>query len=109
MLRSLEAIGEVLPHREIAVTRELTKLHEEARRGLSHGLIAYYEANPPKGEIVLLVAPPIEEVASEADADAMLIEALADMKPSQAAAQVAKATGLDRKQLYARAMELKAG
>jgi 16S rRNA (cytidine1402-2'-O)-methyltransferase len=56
---------------------------------------------------VLLVGPPPAEAASEADADALLREALATEKPSQAAAQVAKATGLDRKALYARALELK--
>ena len=75
---------------------------------LSDGLLAYYEANPPKGEIVLLVGPPAEEVPSDADAEAMLREALATMKTSQAAAHVAKATGLDRKTLYTRAMEIKA-
>ena len=79
------------------------------RRGLPHGLIAYYEAHPPKGEIVLLIGPPPELIASEADADALLAEALTTLKPSQAAAQVAKVTGVDRKTLYARAMELRAG
>nr|WP_247712488.1 16S rRNA (cytidine(1402)-2'-O)-methyltransferase [Qipengyuania xiapuensis] len=108
LLKSLVALGQVMPEREIAVARELTKLHEECRRGLSDGLLAYYEANPPKGEIVLLVGPPAEEVPSDADAEAMLREALATMKTSQAAAHVAKATGLDRKTLYARAMEIKA-
>lgn len=107
LARSLAAIGEILPHRQVAVARELTKLHEELRRGLPAGLIAYYEANPPKGEIVLLVGPPAGIVASEADADALLTEALETLKPSQAAARVAKATGLDRKELYARAMELR--
>ena len=108
LLKSLEAIGQILPERDIAVARELTKLHEECRRGLMDGLMAYYEANPPKGEIVLLVGPPLEQVPSDADAEWMLREALETMKASQAAAQVSKATGLDRKTLYARAMEIKA-
>ncbi|RYA86562.1 hypothetical protein, partial [Enterobacter cloacae complex sp. 743-2DZ2F-22B] len=86
--------------------RELTKLHEECRRGLPAGLIAWYEAHPPKGEIVLLVGPPVEHGNEEVDADALMRSALAAHKPSQAAAQVAKATGMDRRELYARAMEL---
>ena len=106
LLVSLEAIGSLWPHREIAVTRELTKLHEECRRGLSAGLIAWYESHPPKGEIVLLIAPPEEEMASGADVDRMLAEALGRAKPSQAAAEVARATGYERKALYARALEL---
>lgn len=105
--KSLEAIGEVLPGRDVAVGRELTKLHEECRTGTPADLIAHYEAHPPRGEIVLMVAPPGEEARGEVDADALLIAALEHDKPSQAAAQVAKSTGLDRKMLYARAMELK--
>ena len=107
LLKSLKALGEVMPERELAVARELTKLHEECRRGMADGLMAYYDANPPKGEIVLLVGPPQEQVPSDADADAMLRTALETMKTSQAAAHVAKATGLDRKTLYARAMDIK--
>lgn len=109
LTKSLLAIGEVLPGREIAVARELTKMHEELRRGPADGLIAWFEAHPPKGEIVLLIAPPQKQQANEADADALLIEALGTSKASQAVAQVAKATGLDRKLLYARARELKRG
>ena len=107
LVKSLEAIGTVLPGREVAVARELTKLHEECRTGSPEELAAHYSAHPPRGEIVLLIAPPGEEVAGEVDIDALLIEALQYDKASQAAAQVAKATGLDRKMLYARAMELK--
>ena len=107
LLKSLKALGEVMPERELAVARELTKLHEECRRGMADGLMAYYDANPPKGEIVLLVGPPQEQVPSDADADAMLRTALETMKTSQAAAHVSKATGLDRKTLYARAMDIK--
>ena len=107
LLKSLAAIGEVLPEREIAVARELTKLHEELRRGLAPGLIAWFEKHPPKGEIVLLIGPPVETHSSDADIEALLWEALDTLKPSQAAAQVARATGEDRKALYARALEMR--
>jgi 16S rRNA (cytidine1402-2'-O)-methyltransferase len=108
LARSLAAIGEVLPAREIAVARELTKLHEECRTGTADELVAHYEAHPPKGEIVLLVGPPVAQAADAGHADTLLLEALMTERPSQAAAQVARATGLDRKRLYARALELKA-
>jgi 16S rRNA (cytidine1402-2'-O)-methyltransferase len=107
LARSLEAIGEVLPGRELSVARELTKLHEECRTGSAAKLIAHYEAHPPRGEIVLLIGPPGEQTPDLRDADALLREALVNEKPSQAAAQVARATGLDRKALYARALELR--
>lgn len=107
LAKSLVAIGEILPGREVAVARELTKLHEECRTGSAEELAAHYEAHPPKGEIVLLVGPPPERTASAEDADTMLRDALDRLKPSHAAAEVAKATGLDRKALYARALELK--
>jgi 16S rRNA (cytidine1402-2'-O)-methyltransferase len=107
LTKSLAAIGAALPGREVAVARELTKLHEECRTGAPDALIAHYEAHPPRGEIVLLVAPPPERVTDQADADALLAEALQTLKPSHAAAQVARATGLDRKALYARALELR--
>ena len=107
LARSLAAIGEALPGREVAVARELTKLYEECRSGSPAELIAHFEAHPPRGEIVLLVGPPVERAGGEVDVDALLRAALETEKPSQAAAQVARATGLDRKALYARALELK--
>lgn len=107
LVKSLDAISRVLPGREVSVARELTKLHEECRTGSAEALAGHYAAHPPKGEIVLLVAPPSDEPQTQEHAEAMLRQALLTMKASQAAAQVAKATGLDRKALYARAMELK--
>ena len=103
----LGAVGEVLPGRDIAVARELTKLYEECRSGSAQELIAHYTAHPPKGEIVVLVGPPGEKDASDYDLDALLLAELATAKPSQAASKVAKLTGQDRKVLYARALELK--
>lgn len=108
LVASLEAIAERLPRREVAVARELTKLHEECRTGSAAELAAHYSAQPPKGEIVLLIAPPGEAEAPDDDViDAELRAALTGMSTSQAAGKVAKAHGLDRKALYARAMALK--
>lgn len=107
LIDSLTAIAQVLPGREVAVARELTKMFEECRPGTPEDLIAHYTANPPRGEIVLMVGPPLEETFTMADAEAMLREELAHAKTSQAAAAVAKRTGLDRKDLYALAMRLK--
>ena len=104
---SLAAIGDVLPGREVAVARELTKKFEECRSGSAQELAAHYQAHPPKGEIVLLVGPPVAAPAADVDVDALLRAALERDKPSQAASQVAKATGFDRRALYARALELR--
>lgn len=106
LVRSLNAIADLWPEREVAVARELTKLHEECRTGNAAELAAWYEANPPKGEIVLLVGPP-EDVAPTDNPDDLLREALTQMSASKAAGMVAKATGMDRQALYARAVELK--
>ena len=104
---ALGAIAEELPGRAAAVARELTKKFEECRNGSPAELIAHYAVHPPKGEIVLLIAPPGAVETSESDAETLLRAALTELKPSQAAAEVARATGLDRKALYARALELK--
>ncbi len=101
------SIAAELPGREVAVARELTKRFEECRTGSPDDLITHYTANPPKGEIALVIAPPGEPAAGDFDIDALLLAALKTDKASQAAAAVAKATGQDRKVLYARALELK--
>jgi len=107
LVKSLTAIEETIPGRNVSVARELTKMFEECRTGDPAELSAHYTAHPPKGEIVLMIAPPNEAAFDTEDADAMLIEALKTMKASQAVAHVARVTGRDRKELYARAMELR--
>lgn len=104
---ALRAIADVLPGREVAVARELTKKFEECRTGTPEDLIAHYATHPPRGEIVLLIGPPGARAAEDFDVDALLRAELAQAKPSQAAAKVAKLTGLDRKELYARALDLR--
>lgn len=104
---SLSAIGDNLPGRELAVARELTKKFEECRSGSAEELAEHFAAHPPKGEIVLMVGPPVAAQPDEADVEMLLRQQLEFSKPSQAAAKVAKLTGLDRKALYAKALELK--
>ncbi|MGB7374638.1 16S rRNA (cytidine(1402)-2'-O)-methyltransferase [Pontixanthobacter sp.] len=108
LVKSLDAMAELLPDRAISVARELTKLFEECRTGSAAVLAGHYRDNPPKGEIVLMVGPPAKAAFSQQDADALLRAALDIDKPSQAASKVAKAIGGDRKMLYARAMQLRA-
>lgn len=104
----LSALAEGLGDRDAAVTREISKKFEEAVTGTLSMLAARYAEMPPKGEIVIVVAPPGEAApASIADADAALAEALTRLSTGQAASEVAKALNLDRKALYARALELK--
>ena len=91
LVDSLEAIGAVLPGREVAVARELTKRFEECRSGSPAELAAHYAAHPPKGEIVLHDrAAARRRGRRAADADALLRAELALSKPSQAAAAVAQ-------------------
>lgn len=105
---ALAALAEGLGDREAAVAREITKKFEECVTGSLTELAARYADAPPKGEIVIVVAPPGEAPpASAEDADAALAEALTRLPVSKAAGEVAKRFGLDRKALYARAMELK--
>ena len=105
---SLAALAEGLGEREAAVTREITKKFEEAVTGTLSTLAARYADAPPRGEIVIVIAPPGEAPpASAEDADVALAEALTRLSTGQAASEVAKALGLDRKTLYARALVLK--
>ena len=94
--------------RAAAVCRELTKLHEEVRSGELAALAADYAAGAEtRGEIVLVVAPPLPaEAPSAAEIDALLQGALARTSLKDAVAEVAAATGESRRTVYARALAL---
>jgi 16S rRNA (cytidine1402-2'-O)-methyltransferase len=105
---ALAALHAGLGGRAAAVAREISKKFEETVTGGLAELAARYEGAPPKGEIVIVVGPPGEaEEASEAEVDAALAEAMARLSPSRAAAEVAAALGLPRRDVYARAQQLK--
>lgn len=106
---SLPALADVLGDRQAVVARELTKLHEEIRRGSLRELAAHYaKAGAPKGEVTLLVAPPDATAAPDrARIDAALKSALAFMPVKAAAEMIAGLTGGSRKAIYARALEIR--
>ena len=108
---ALADMADVLGRRDAAVARELTKLFEEVRRGTLPDLAAHYRrAGAPKGEVTIVVAPPPPAPpVGVTETERLLVEALERLSPRDAATSVAKATGLPRRQLYARAIALKAG
>jgi 16S rRNA (cytidine1402-2'-O)-methyltransferase len=108
---TLADLAAVLGPRPAAVARELTKRFEEVRRESLERLAEAYAAEPPpKGEIVIVVGPPLAEAAgedAEAGLDAALETALAARSVKEAAALVAAETGLPRRAVYARALALR--
>ncbi len=106
----LRDAADVLGAREAAVCRELTKRFEEVVRGDLPSLAAHYaEAGAPKGEIVVVIGPPAKSAPSDAqemDTETLLTAALKHMSVKSAAAFVAELSGVPKKQLYSRALEL---
>jgi 16S rRNA (cytidine1402-2'-O)-methyltransferase len=104
---ALADLADGLGARPAAVCRELTKLHEEVRRGDLVTLARDYAAlPPPRGEIVLVIGPPEAAAPDAADIDALLQAALGRQSLKDAVAEVAAAVGLSRRELYQRALSL---
>jgi 16S rRNA (cytidine1402-2'-O)-methyltransferase len=104
---ALANLADGLGAREAAVCRELTKLHEEVRRGDLAALAAHYEsAGAPRGEIVLVVAPPAAQSTELADLDALLRSALERVSVKEAVAEIAAVTGRPRREVYQHALKL---
>jgi 16S rRNA (cytidine1402-2'-O)-methyltransferase len=105
---TLATLAAGLGDRDAAVAREISKTYEECVTGTLSALAARYADAPPRGEIVVIVAPPGEAAPpAEDDVDALLAEAIGRLSTGQAASEVAKATGLPRRDLYARAMAMR--
>ena len=100
---TLRLLAEIDPAREAAVCRELTKLHEEVARGTAAELAERYADAPPRGEVVLVIAPAPQRPAGEVDDRALAALARlvrAGAKPRPAAAVVAELTGGSANALY---------
>ncbi len=111
LAETLAALAEGLGgERPAAVAREMTKRFEEVRRGSLAALAAQYAAEAARGEIAIVIGPAPEEATGEVELDRALRDAqAAGMSLRDAAAAVAAATGLPRKQVYRRALELGGG
>ena len=108
LAEALAAMAEVLGDRPAAICRELTKTFEEVRRGSLAALAEVYaQEDTPRGEIVVVVGPPLPQEASIEDVDALLLSLGAELGASKAAAEVAKMTGGRKADLYRRLMALK--
>ncbi len=105
---TLADLSVVFGERPAAVARELTKRFEEVRRGTLGDLAATYAEAPPRGEVTLLLGPAPAEAASDAaDVDAALRAALAGHSVKEAVALVTAATGVSRREVYARALGMR--
>jgi 16S rRNA (cytidine1402-2'-O)-methyltransferase len=104
LLDTLADLLDVFGDRAAAVARELTKRFETVERGTVSVLAALFEREPARGEITLLIGPP--ETDDPEDLDGRLRAALATQTVKDAAAIVSAATGLPRKVVYARALQL---
>ena len=104
---ALADLSDVLGPRQAAVCRELTKLHEEARRDSLVNLAQHYAGDAEtRGEIVIVIEPPAEDIGSAGDLDELLRRAMARVSVKDAVGEVALATGRARREVYQRALEL---
>ncbi|MFL6690613.1 MAG: 16S rRNA (cytidine(1402)-2'-O)-methyltransferase [Alphaproteobacteria bacterium] len=106
---TLADMRDILGERNATVARELTKIHEDVRRG-NLGILAseFAARSPPKGEITIVVAPPLAPEIDFAKADLLLQKAMIHMPLSAAAELIATALDLPKRATYERALSLKA-
>lgn len=115
LVEALACIAEVFPYREVAVCRELTKLHEEVARGVSGDVARQFaDRDTIKGEIVIVIDPASDEeseqaaAASAVDAQNRAAELLAQgSRPKQVARLVADEYGISRNDAYDLVLNLK--
>ena len=106
LAETLADMHDAFGNRSGAVARELTKRFEEVRRGPLADLAAHYAAHAPRGEITIVLGPAPPETTDADEVDSRLVTALESNSLKQAVAIVTAATGLPRKQVYARALAL---
>jgi 16S rRNA (cytidine1402-2'-O)-methyltransferase len=106
---ALADMADVLGNRDAVVARELTKLHEERAVGRLATLAQDFLSRDVKGEIAIVVGPPIEQQATDQEIETRLEVALAEMSLKDAAKAVADALSVPKQRVYAIGLRLKAG
>lgn len=105
---SLQDMADIFGEREAAVARELTKMHEQVMRGTLPDLaLSYARSGPPKGEVVVVIGPPLAaKPAEDSDIDSRLEAEMKRLSPRDAATLVAAELNLPRRAVYQRAIAL---
>lgn len=107
IVKTLTAAAEVFGNREIALAREITKLYEECLNGTASELISHFQDVEPKGEMVLMVSPPLEDEAPQIDVVSLLRERLKTEPLKTAVKQLVDLYHLNKNDVYATALKIK--
>ena len=107
LCKTLKTMSEVFCNREIAVAREITKIYEDCQRGNAQELLEHYTNTPPKGEIVMMVEPPLEKSIADIDIEAELKVLLNKMSLKSAVKEVSLNSGVSKNDVYSIALRLK--
>lgn len=107
LAKSLEALQTIMPDREIAVVREITKMYEETISGTISKVLEKLKTNPVKGEIVIVIAPPTEIAPQDIDLNTLLKEEMKHCSLKEAVKNVAEKYKLKRNDVYEKALQIK--
>ena len=105
--KTLSAIENIMPNREIAIVREITKMYEECISGFASELIERINENPLKGELVLVIEPPHETEKEEINLDQIIKNELENHTLKEAVKNISEKYGLKRNDVYEKALEIK--
>lgn len=109
IIKTLEAAQKIFPQREMAVAREITKVYEECLNGSAEELLAHFRTTEPKGEMVLMIAPPQEEEKniSDEDIETFLRAEMQTLSLKSAVKKIAEQYNRSKNEVYELALKIK--
>lgn len=107
IVKSLTAAKDIFGNREMAVAREISKMYEECLNGTAEELIGLFANKEPRGEMVLMIAPPREKDNSDLDVEGIIKSKLAEMPLKSAVKEIVAEFGLNKNEVYELALKLK--
>lgn len=107
IVKTLTQAAEFFGNREMAVAREITKVYEECLNGTAPELIGHFQEREPKGEMVLMIAPPEQGQNSQLDVESLLRPLLAVKSLKSAVQEVVTAYNLNKNDVYEQALKIK--
>jgi len=108
VLKTLPVMKKYFGSREIAVAREITKIYEECKNGTADELTEYYTEHQPKGECVIMVAPPQEkEMLSVEDLSERIKSALSTASLKDVAKNLSVELNINKNEIYQLGLKIK--